>query len=176
MDWPAIYALVVGGLLLLFTVRGFGILISTILRARTTIQWLCTWVYPYFIHRHRFVHPVSRLSALLQAAYWIFTLTFNIVDVHSMGERASRAGSLALFNLVPLYLGGHLGTVAYMVDLPLRTLLTMHKSLGAVAVTQSIAHVVLQCLRSDRGVWNLQNSPTLYGLVVWPCPDSQSCC
>src|SRR4051812_30464650 len=103
MEPSIIYAIVVGGLLFLFCLRGITILVRAGLHSRRCLTFLSTRLYPYIYHRRRFLQPISRLNVTLQFLYWAVTLIFNFIGVSSLSEGGSRAGSLAMFNFIPLF-------------------------------------------------------------------------
>lgn len=166
MNLTVVYAGIVGGLLLSFTARGVANLLHAVLQSRALTTWLYDHMYPYFINRHGSVRPVTRLGALVQAVYWIATLAFNLVGVHRLAQALSRSGSLALIHLIPLFLGNYTETAAHVFDLPYALLGTVHRSLGVMAVTQSVAHVILACMDGNVHSWNFRGQTLFYGAMV----------
>jgi hypothetical protein len=65
MEFLIIYAIIVGGLLFLFYLRGIINLVNAVLYSRKCLIFLSKYLYPYIYHRRRFLPPISRLSAIL---------------------------------------------------------------------------------------------------------------
>jgi hypothetical protein len=160
MDPSIIYAIIVSGLLFLFCLRGISNLAAAVLSSRQVITFLCTYLY------RRFFHRLSYLSAMIQFSFWAITIAFNFIGVSSLSEGGSRAGSLAIFSFIPLFMADRLGFTADIMDLPLRTVLQMHKSVGVMAILQTAAHITLKCLSGDFKLKDSKTKGNFYGLMV----------
>jgi hypothetical protein len=153
MDLTIIYGIIVAGLLFLFCLRGISNLAAAIIHSRQVTTFMSKHLYPYLYRRRRFLlfnlPPISRLVAVLQFLYWAITVIFNVIGASTLSEAGSRAGSIAIFNFVPLVMADRLGFMADLMDMPLRNLLHVHKSIGAMTVLQTAAHVILKCLSGE---------------------------
>jgi len=156
MDPTIIYGIVVASLLFLFCLRGISDLAAAIIHSRQVTTFMATHLYPYLYCRRRFLlfnlPPISRLVAVLQFLYWAVTIIFNIIGASTLSAAGSRAGSIAIFNFVPLVIADRLGFMADIMDMPLRNLLHMHKSIGVMTILQAVAHVTLKCLSGEFGI------------------------
>jgi hypothetical protein len=147
MDAPLLYAIIVGGCLAAFGLRqclvwfshGWGSSLSTFM--------IKHFVYPYILPRMRLVGPVSRMDLLLQVAYWAGTAVCNVLGIKNLGQASSRAGTLALFNLIPLTLGDRLSVTAGMLGVPSRVACRAHNTFGWMATVQALVHVILSAGR-----------------------------
>jgi hypothetical protein len=147
MDPAIIYGIIVASLLFLFCLRGMSNLAAAIIHS------LSTRLYPYLYRRRRFLlfnlPPISRLVAVLQFLYWAVTIVFNIIGAGTLSEAGSRAGSIAIFNFVPLVMADRLGFMADVMDMPLWNLLHVHISIGVMTILQTAAHVILKYLSGE---------------------------
>ncbi|KAF3394444.1 Ferric/cupric reductase transmembrane component 7 [Penicillium rolfsii] len=100
-------------------------------------------VLPHLFPRWYLWGPVTRLQALLYCVHIAGTLTCNIFGVSNLSVARSRAGSLAVFHLVPLALAPRLGMGAKLFGLSLGAYRNLHSSIGFMATFQSILHVIL---------------------------------
>jgi hypothetical protein len=100
--------------------------------------------------------------------YWVVTFVFNFIGVSSLSEGGSRAGSLAMFNFIPLFLADRLGFAADLMDLPLRTVLQLHKSVGVMTILQTAAHIALKYLSGGFRLVGSETDKNFYGLMVSP--------
>lgn len=153
MDLTIIYGIIVASLLFLFCLRGISNLATAIIHSRQVTTFMATHLYPYLYRRQRFLlfnlPPISRLVAVLQFLYWAVTIIFNTIGASTLSEAGSRAGSIAIFNFVPLVMADRLGFMADVMDMPIRNLLHVHKSIGVMTILQTAAHVTLKCLSGE---------------------------
>jgi hypothetical protein len=153
MDPAIIYGIIVASLLSLFCLRGMSNLAAAIIHSRKVTTFMSTCLYPYLYRRRRFLlfnlPPISRLVAVLQFLYWAVTIVFNIIGAGTLSEAGSRAGSIAIFNFVPLVMADRLGFMADVMDMPLWNLLHVHISIGVMTILQTAAHVILKYLSGE---------------------------
>lgn len=120
-------------------------------------------VLPYLLPRWYLWGPVTRLQALLHCIHLAGTLTCNIFRVSSLSMARSRAGSLAVFHLMPLALAPRLSMGAKLFGLPLEAYHYLHYSIGLMATFQSILHVILAVRTIP---FDLSNRHQRNGLIV----------
>lgn len=120
-------------------------------------------VLPHLLPRWYLWGPVTRLQALLHCVHIAGTLTCNIFGVSSLSIARSRAGSLAVFHLMPLALAPRLGMGASLFGLSLGTYRYLHYSIGFMATLQSILHVILAVRIIS---FDLNNRHQRNGLIV----------
>jgi len=157
MDAPLLYGIVVAGCIAAFVVRRRFNSFSRSFGPTLTTFILKHVVYPYLLPRipllgsvfpgRAFIGPVSRMQALLQVAYWASTAVCNILGVESLSRAGARAGTIAIFNLIPLTLGDRLSSMATILGVPPRVACRIHSTLGLMAVIQALVHVLLSIRR-----------------------------
>ena len=113
--------------------------------------------------RQRFSPPISRFDVLSQVCYWCATLIFNVVGFPKLFDAGLRAGSLAVFQVVPLMAGNRLSFTADMMGLSYQGLRYLHYSIGLMVVAQTTAHVVLMI--QAQGL-DLRDVREKFGIVV----------
>lgn len=96
--------------------------------------------YCFLVDRHNLIGPFTVASAFVQLVYVGSNLVSVVYGVKSMAEAASRAGTLALINLAPLYLSAHLSFLADIFGLPLVIYRQLHRSCGMMAAGHVIFH------------------------------------
>jgi hypothetical protein len=120
-------------------------------------------VLPYLLPRWYLLGPVTRLQGLLHCIHIAGTLTCNIFRVSSLSMARSRAGSLAVFHLMPLALAPRLSMGARLFGLSLGAYHYVHYSIGLMAILQSILHVILAVRTIS---FDLNNRHQRNGLIV----------
>lgn len=163
MDVSLVYAVVVGGVFALFLARHAHRLILALLWSWKIPKFLYRYLYPVLTRRNRVLPPLTRINVLLQAIYWAGTGVCNTVGISGLAEGSSRAGALALVNLVALVFSDRLAFAADILSLSHRTYLQIHKAMGVMAVVQLTAHIVLETIS---GSFVPSKTKDAYGLVV----------
>lgn len=120
-------------------------------------------VLPYLLPRWYLLGPMTRLQALLHCIHIAGTLTCNVFRISSLSMARSRAGSLAVFHLMPLALAPRLGMGAKLFGLSLGAYHYLHYSIGLMATFQSILHVILAVRTIS---FDLNNRHQRNGLIV----------
>lgn len=107
-------------------------------------------IYSYALRRHRYIGPWSRASILVHLVYIAgniacFSLEINesSLQFSPLSQASLRAGTLSLVNLIPLFAGPHLSTVADLLGLTLDTFRQIHRSAGVMTVLLAILHVLM---------------------------------
>lgn len=115
--------------------------------------------YPYIIRRHRFVGPWTCVDIIIQIVYIAsnsFCVGFRVSSIEKAGVRA---GHLSLINMIPLFLGPHLGFLADILGISLSMFRLMHRSAGLMSFGLVLFHVVAVLLShamfSLRGIANI---------------------
>ena len=101
--------------------------------------------YPLFIRR-RYWSSVTRTEAMLLMIYFIVNglgLGLGIRGASDIATLATRAGAMAMVNLIPLFLGGRTNSLSNFLNVPLQTYYLIHHWVGRMAVLQALAHVGL---------------------------------
>jgi hypothetical protein len=121
-------------------------------------------LYPYLVGRHRFFGPWSRAAVVLQVCFVLvnaFCIAFRTSSIH---DASRRAGRLALLNLVPAYGSAHLSFLADICGVSLRTIQTVHRSAGTMALPLLAFHVAATL--AARTSFSLRVAENMWGLVV----------
>lgn len=163
MEITQLYAIAVGGILLLLMLINFRPYIEAFLRA-VSLPASKHLIYPQIIHRHRYFGPWSRADVIIQLVYITvntFCVVFRVPDVSMAGLRAA---NLSLINMVPNFAGSHLSFLADILGVPLSTYQQIHRSSGIMSVLLLLFHVltILGC----RTPFPLQVAENLWGLIV----------
>jgi len=164
MDLTRIYSLVIGGVFVVLVFYHTILILLRSVHSYTVHFFLRHLVYPFILHRHRFIGPWTRCYLFFQLLYWGCTLGCTSIGVKTLAQASARAGSLAVIHLVPLFFGGHLSFAADLIGMPLLTYRQVHRSMGIVASVLSIFHVLVNIITGQK--LNFQDDFQLYGFVV----------
>ena len=105
---------------------------------RRAVRYL---IYPYVLRRHQFLGPWTWADVMVQLVY-ITGNAFCVGFRSSFAEAGLRSGSLSLINLIPLYLGPHLGFLADLLGLSLSTFRRVHRSAGLLSSCLVLFHAL----------------------------------
>jgi predicted ferric reductase len=121
--------------------------------------------------------PWTFADLLLQAIYIAsnsFCIRFRCSDI---AEAGVRAGNLSLINMIPLFLGPHLGFLADILGISLSTFRLMHRSAGMMSCSLVLFHVLAMLVSHTafplRGTANLSAVvvSTLVTIILSPPTD-----
>ena len=143
MDPVQIYSIAAGGIFFALFLYRFSFRLSLWVQKRTLYYVFKYLIYPTLIERRRFLTPFTRRRVLLTLLYWVLTATCNFVGVNSLAQAGTRAGTLAVVNLAPLFFVDRLSFAADLLGFSLHTYTKMHHSIGAMAVLQALIHVAI---------------------------------
>jgi hypothetical protein len=111
--------------------------------ARTSLRRLWRYlIYPYLVHRHRFLPPFTLADLLTQLIY-IAGNSFCLAYCSTIEKAGLRAGTLSLINLIPLFFGPHLGFAADVLGLSLGAFRNVHRSAGLVSSGLVLFHTAV---------------------------------
>lgn len=99
--------------------------------------------YCFIINRHSLFGPFTVASAFLQSIYIGGNIISLVYAANSLAQVASRAGTLCLANLAPLYLTTHIGFLADIFGLSLNTYQRFHRLCGLIAVSHAVFHAAI---------------------------------
>ena len=114
--------------------------------------------------RHRLLGPWSRATLLFQAIYLSITVLCLSYNVSDLSEAGSRAGTLSLINMIPLYSGLHLSFLVDMYGISVQTYTKLHGSIGVMAGALASFHTGV-ALASTKG-YTTRSELQLYGFIV----------
>ena len=173
MDITLIYAAVVGGLL------GSLVIINFLSRhpflptsARLLFRGARIFLtYPYIIRRHGWWAPWTLGDIIIQLVYLGINL-YCLGCSKNVQKAGLRAGILCLINLIPTFLGPHIGFLADLLGLSLGAFRQMHRSAGLMSFGLVILHAVAAVL--PKPVFVFRGVENISGIVVsYPphCPS-----
>ncbi|KAL7940684.1 FAD-binding domain-containing protein [Trichoderma barbatum] len=106
--------------------------------------------YYFLINRHALIGPITVASTCFQMIYIGANIASLVYGIDSVAQAASRAGTLSLINLVPLYLTMHLSFIADVLGMSLHTYRQLHQSCGVVAMGHIIFHGAVALTHQSR--------------------------
>ena len=140
MDITKVYAITIGGSV------GLLLLINGLLFIAGLARYLSPLIskhliYRYVLDRHRFVGPWSRAHIFVQLIYIAGNICcFRFQDT-TISQVELRAGALAIINLILLFAVPHLGTLADLLSVTIRTFRQIHRSTGDGSYTHHLLRV-----------------------------------
>lgn len=164
MDLTQVYSIIFGGIFILPVLYHTIANLFHILHTHMIQFVLRHIMYPVILRRHRLLGPWTRCYLICQLLYWSVTLSCTSIGVRTWAQAGSRAGTLAVVQLVPLFFGGHLGFAADLIGIPLLTYRQLHGSIGTMVFVLSLFHVLINLLDNKR--FSFQDDIQLYGFVV----------
>jgi hypothetical protein len=133
-------------------------------RATTTSFLVRRLVYPHLFPRMPFVGTATRLQVLTA---FLFLLTNTLLTtIGSRSATGSRAATMSVINLIPLFCGPRLSMVTKLLGISLRGSVGVHQLAGRTAIAQMLLHVLL-LIGSASFKWT---ATTVAGLVVCSVP------
>jgi len=142
MDASQVYGIVIGGIFCVLLLINGRPLIARLVRYFSPLISKHL-IYRYVLRRHRFLGPWSRADALVQLIYIagnVFCFSFRASTILQAGLRA---GTLSVINLIPLFAGPHLNTLADLLGVSLNMFRQIHRSAGIMAALLTIFHVLV---------------------------------
>lgn len=164
MDPTLAYAIALGGVFValilvnLLHLQHLTFLAYLPTSARASVhRWWRYSVYPYLVHRRGLLPPFTLVDLLIQLIY-IAGNSFSLAYGSTIENAGLRAGTLSLINLVPLYLGPHLGFAADLLGLSLRAFRYIHRSAGLMSSGLALFHsVVVIKSRTKYAFWSTKS-------------------
>ncbi len=156
-------AAVVGGLV----VRQACLLFVAFVRAYGLFYLFKHVFYPaLFERRNNGFDTVTRLHALIILTYIVANGILLGIRTHSAADLRSRASTLAMINMIPLFFGGRMNFWIDYLGIRLRTYYLMHRWVGRMVVLQGLLHTGLAISASSR--WD-RDRLSITGTIVRPC-------
>jgi hypothetical protein len=148
MEITVIYAVVLSGICL-----GFLVVAQLSVRRniiRTAYMFILKSVaYTFILHRHRWIGPWTVGAFMLQVSYIIANFVCIVFRVSSFADAGIRAGRLSMVNMIPLFLGPHLGFLADLLGMPVRAFHKVHCSCGAMSTGLMVFHAGVTALMGE---------------------------
>jgi len=163
MEITRIYAIVIGGILVLFVFTNWFRYISQFIRYLLFFMSKHL-AYTYLLRRHRFLGPWTRAEVLIQAIYMTTNLFCLFFRVSKLSQASLRAGKLSLINMIPLLAGPHLSFLADILGVSVTSYRSVHRSGGLVSFTLGLCHVIMTAIGG--GASNLISDQHLFELIV----------
>ena len=129
MDVLQVYTIALSGFFLVLVVRKLSSL------SEATFVWVqnqfCRHVtYRRILSRHQFVGPWMLSQIIVQVLYYTFNIFVLTFQARSFDKIGSRAGTLIVVNMAPLFFGWQLSFLADLTGLSLSNYLRVHRLFG----------------------------------------------
>jgi hypothetical protein len=167
MDISQAYASIIGGSFCLLLLINSPPLIVRFVRYLSPLVSKHL-IYRYVLHQHRLLSPWSRAGVLVQLIYIVGNIFCFSFQASTILQAGLRAGILSIINLIPLFAGPHLSTLADLLGVTLSTFLQIHRSAGVMAVLLAVFHVLVAV--ASRPSFALDLPQNLFAVIVssWP--------
>ncbi|KAH8800706.1 hypothetical protein F5884DRAFT_534680 [Xylogone sp. PMI_703] len=163
---PQLYGIgLAGSLLLLLIVRALRSLSSFSKRYGIPIKNYL--VYPRILPRYRFFGPWTYVQVAVQLLYFSINLFCAWYVEAGTSSEAAQAGHLSLMNMVPVYLGLHMGFASDLLGISISKYYTLHASAGCMTILLSLLHVLI-CVFSKPSL----TDDRIFGLTAVICMAS----
>ena len=165
-----IYALVTGSLLVVvLSVRLVAAICNFLPVHRIWHQTRRDLFLRHFIHRHRYVSPITCANMLLLFCVtggMTFLNVFRVDDLHSASRRAA---TIALINLPFLFLASQLSFAAHLIGVSIAAYRSIHRWLSALVIVEITVHIALT-VTTMRITDMRENASAFYGTLVRMLP------
>jgi predicted ferric reductase len=131
----------------------------------TSTYILKHFIYPHIFPRIPFLGTATRFQVFVAFIYLL--ANFLIVTIGKRAEMGSRAATMSIANLIPLFCGPRLSLVTKLLGISVRTSIGSHQWFGRTAIAQMSLHTIISLIGSKAFTWTTSN---LTGVVV--CPAS----
>lgn len=118
-------------------------------------------IYPHLFPRIPFLGTATRFEVLVAFLYLLPNVL--IVIIGERAEMSSRAATMSIVNLIPLFCGPRLSLVTKLLGVSLRASIGSHEWFGRTAIAQVLLHTLLS-VTSSTFTWTTTN---LTGVVVF---------
>lgn len=123
--------------------------ILNMLRVFCTLFLLKHLIYPNLYPRMPFFNTITRFQSLIVVAFVAVNILCMTVGINSSDQIGKRAGLMSIINLIPLFTGSRLSTVANYLGISLRAYTRMHRYMARMAVLQGVVHTCLNVSRQQ---------------------------
>ena len=142
-----------------FAIGFLGIFVLTCIIYQVTRAWqrlrqpAARWlqrhvVLPTLFSGRHLINP-TRGKVILLLVHWTVAGFYNVYQVHSVPDAASRAGRSALLHILPLLTPNHAFFVSYIFQSSLPTARFIHYTLGCMSVLQGVLHCLLHAFDQE---------------------------
>jgi hypothetical protein len=168
MEATYIYVIAAGGI--------FTILFLLTLRPHFVqfIEHIVLWqskylMYPQILQRHSHLGPWTLAGVVLHTGYIAANVSYLEFWKLTTTKVGFRAANLALINMMPLFLGAHIGFLSDLFGVSLKSWRLVHRSAGIMSFSLMLLHILI--VVASRVSFSLSVPENLYGLIV--CPNLQ---
>lgn len=141
MDALAIYAITAGGILgSLFLGRTLWVIANR--STSFSVLYARHLSVPFIVHTHQFGGPWTRVGIFLHVSYAAINVFLVFFRKQSLADAGSRAGELALINLIFPLSTIHLSYLADLLGITWRTCCRIHRATGWMAIALLSFHIV----------------------------------
>ncbi|KAH8595143.1 hypothetical protein B0O99DRAFT_512693 [Bisporella sp. PMI_857] len=138
--------------------------------------FLSQLIYPIFIPR-RYYNSITRFQFLLLVLYGIANGLCLLLPPLTVNAARSRAGFMACFNMLPLFLGERTSVIAKIVNIPLTSYFFAHHWIGRMAILHSFIHMFLaiaskgydsRSIQSKTGIFASTTMLVIFASSIYP--------
>ena len=139
MEISSFYILAAGGILvIIITIRIILSFINFLFKPSIQFQIFKNFIY---LRLYLFI-SVPYYKALLQAIYIAETVLSNIIGVNTLKDASIQAARLLLVDFILLFFLNYLGYTAYIIRVPLQSIVYFYSLIAIIAVIESIFYIV----------------------------------
>ena len=152
---PRMSAMFASDSLILFALGAGSLILGLFLY--NTVKWLylCSWYsviikaylyhlqYLYLIRRSWLAGLVSHQEILIQLLHAGSIIAINGIGISSLKKAGTRAVTLSVIHLIPLFFKSHLSFTANILRLPLRLYRIIHYLIGLSAFLLGLFHIII---------------------------------
>ncbi|KAL9129886.1 MAG: hypothetical protein Q9217_001786 [Psora testacea] len=140
MEITLLFAIATGSLIAFAFILRFWRTFGRALRKRIYVYLLRHVILPYAVRRYRFLGPWSYARLICYCVYLAVMAVGCSFRASSVELAGRRAGTLALINMLPLYLGFHLDLAAGLLGFPRSRYTIFHRAVGLMSVALCAVH------------------------------------
>ncbi|KAF2267286.1 hypothetical protein CC78DRAFT_551974 [Lojkania enalia] len=148
MRFSTVYAIIVGSSFCFLLLLNCLPLIVSLVKYLTPAMSKYL-IYNNILYRHQYFGPWSSADVLVHFVY--------------ITEAGLRAGTLSVTNLIPLFGGPHLSTIADLLGLTLNTVKKMHRPAGVTATLLALFHSI--SIITSRPAFPLSQTQNLFAVI-----------
>ncbi|CAM1503403.1 Fc.00g081790.m01.CDS01 [Cosmosporella sp. VM-42] len=163
MDLTTKYSICLAGIFMVMLIAAHLLPPSIRLARYLRILALEKLCYYYVVKRHAVLGPWSAATVLLHILYVLINLGCVCYGPATTTEVASRAGTLSLINMAPIFVSAYLSFLADLFGVSLSTYRRIHRSCGITAANLLLVHGLLSL--AENGSFSLEDWPNRYALI-----------
>lgn len=165
MDALAIYAITAGGILGSLFFLGWTLWVIANWSTSFSVLYARHLSVPFIVHTHQFGGPWTRVGIFLHVSYAAINVFLVFFRMQSLADAGSRAGELALINLIFPLSTIHLNFFADLLGITWRTCCRIHRATGWMAIALLSFHIVA-AVQMREFSFSFHESANLFTMLV----------